>query len=109
VQKRPTFARKAAPVVIATTPEGEQEVAVGEDMGEREEVGVEGTVRSRGGQRTNKTSTLRCYCLLSRFPFFELHFSVLYSVLGTLRQPPPSPLSPPSTSATRLCFYICRH
>jgi hypothetical protein len=87
VQKRPTFARKAAPVVIATTPEGEQEAAVGEDTGEREgaEVEAEGTkVRSRGGQLTNKTSTLRCYCLLSRFPFFELHFSVLYSILGTL-------------------------
>ena len=25
--------------------------------------------------------TVRCYCLLSRLPFFELHFFVLYSIL----------------------------
>ena len=24
----------------------------------------------------------RCYCLLSRFPFFNLHFQFLYSLLG---------------------------
>ena len=27
-------------------------------------------------------SGLRCYCLLSQFPFFEAHFNVLYSLLG---------------------------
>eukprot|EP01102_Stenamoeba_stenopodia_P019793 TRINITY_DN7554_c0_g1_i1.p1 TRINITY_DN7554_c0_g1~~TRINITY_DN7554_c0_g1_i1.p1 ORF type:complete len:591 (+),score=95.14 TRINITY_DN7554_c0_g1_i1:82-1854(+) len=27
----------------------------------------------------------RCYCLLSRFPFFQLHFEFLYSVLGAER------------------------
>ena len=26
----------------------------------------------------------RCYCLISRFPFFKLHFDVLYSLLGKL-------------------------
>jgi hypothetical protein len=25
----------------------------------------------------------RCYCLLSRYPFFELHFRVSYSLYGT--------------------------
>ncbi|KAL6065591.1 DENN domain containing protein [Balamuthia mandrillaris] len=27
----------------------------------------------------------RCYCFLSRFPFFKLHFQVLYSILATER------------------------
>eukprot|EP01101_Sappina_pedata_P006860 TRINITY_DN3513_c0_g1_i1.p1 TRINITY_DN3513_c0_g1~~TRINITY_DN3513_c0_g1_i1.p1 ORF type:complete len:771 (+),score=140.42 TRINITY_DN3513_c0_g1_i1:27-2315(+) len=34
-----------------------------------------------------KTVTVgpRCYCLISRYPFFNLHFSVLYSILGKER------------------------
>jgi len=27
-------------------------------------------------------STLRCYCIISKFPFFKAHFAVLYSLLG---------------------------
>jgi hypothetical protein len=27
-------------------------------------------------------STHRCYCLISKFPFFQAHFNVLYSILG---------------------------
>lgn len=28
--------------------------------------------------------TKRVYCFISRFPFFKLHFSVLYSILGNM-------------------------
>jgi len=31
--------------------------------------------------KREETVTVRCYCLLSRFPFFELHFYVLYCLL----------------------------
>jgi len=31
-------------------------------------------------------SAPRVYCLISRFPFFELHFSVLYKILGIERE-----------------------
>jgi hypothetical protein len=30
-----------------------------------------------------EVSAPRVYCLLSRFPFFKLHFNVLYTLLGT--------------------------
>jgi hypothetical protein len=37
-------------------------------------------------QPVNKTNTdyftSRCYCFLSRFPFFKIHFEVIYSLLG---------------------------
>ncbi|GMQ07351.1 hypothetical protein CsSME_00051574 [Camellia sinensis var. sinensis] len=34
----------------------------------------------RSGLRRHMLTTRRCYCILSRFPFFELHFSVLKSI-----------------------------
>ncbi|KAL6060036.1 UDENN domain-containing protein [Balamuthia mandrillaris] len=38
--------------------------------------------RERSGLRY---AAPRCYCLISRFPFFQLHFQVLYSLLATER------------------------
>ncbi len=44
----------------------------------------DGHVRPRGGSKGKTLSAPRCYCLLSRFPFFDMHFRVLYNLIGIL-------------------------
>jgi hypothetical protein len=44
----------------------------------------------------------RVYCFITRFPFFQLHFNMLYHLLGKwpLSQAPPLPLMSDPTSVT---------
>jgi hypothetical protein len=50
-------------------------------------------------------TTTRCFCFVSRFPFFQLHFDVLYTVLGKSLPPYIASLlhSPPLPSPS--CLY----
>ncbi|KAL6056310.1 putative GTPase activating protein [Balamuthia mandrillaris] len=42
----------------------------------------------------------RCYCLLSRFPFFQLHFEILYSILAEERSNMLAAVSQESSSSS---------
>ena len=42
--------------------------------------------RTRMYQRQTASFTIarRCYCIITRYPFFQLHFDTLYAILGTV-------------------------
>jgi hypothetical protein len=41
-----------------------------------------GNATEENGHR--RRVAMRCYCLLTRFPFFKLHFKVLYKLIGKI-------------------------
>jgi hypothetical protein len=58
--------------LLGTAPTPTESVAKGHRQGD-----IVTTTKSK-----NVVVTKRCYCILSRFPFFSLHFEVLYSFLA---------------------------
>ncbi len=41
-----------------------------------------GAAETHSNTRTHRPSAPRCYCLLSKFPYFTVHLNVLYTLLG---------------------------